>query len=233
VLSFEGDRHHALRALTATKHRFGAAGELGLFEMGEDGLSSVDDPSAHLLVDRRPEAAGSVALPVLEGRRPLLVEVQALLAESRSPSPRRVVQGVSAGRVALLLAVLERCCGAQVAGADAFVSTVGGIKVTEPAADLALALAVASAVTDMPLRGDVVAFGEIGLAGELRQAARPERRLAEASRLGFTRAIVPAATPDGPQAMRLDRVGSITEAVDLLGLSERITRKIVAPNPAA
>ncbi len=218
VLSFEGDRHHALRALVATKHRYGPSGELGLFEMGELGLQSLEDPSALLLGDRRPDAAGSVALPVVEGRRPLLVEVQSLLAATRSPSPRRVVQGVSAARVALILAVLERCCGARVGAVDVFVSTVGGIKVTEPAADLAIALAIVSSLRGIALPSDSVIFGEIGLAGEVRQVSRPDRRLAESARLGFGRAIVPDATPDGPAAMRLDRVRSVAEAVSLLGL---------------
>jgi DNA repair protein RadA/Sms len=220
VLSFEGDRHHALRALVATKHRYGPSGELGLFEMGEEGLQSLEDASALLLGDRRPDAAGSVALPVVEGRRPLLVEVQSLLAATRNPSPRRVVQGVSAARVALLLAVLERCCGARVGNTDVFVSTVGGIKVTEPAADLAIALAVMSSLRGIPLPSDTVIFGEVGLAGEVRQVSRPERRLAESARLGFRRAIVPRATPEDPGGMTLDRVSSVAEAVSLLGLSE-------------
>jgi DNA repair protein RadA/Sms len=220
VLSFEGDRHHALRALVATKHRYGPSGEMGLFEMGEEGLRSLEDPSALLLGDRRPEAAGSVALPVVEGRRPLLVEVQSLLAGTRSPSPRRVVQGVSAARVALILAVLERCCGARVGAVDVFVSTVGGIKVTEPAADLAIALAILSSLRGIALPADAVVFGEIGLAGEVRQVSRPDRRLAESARLGFERALVPHATPEGPAGMRLERVRSVAEAVSLLGLSE-------------
>ncbi|MHB1987360.1 MAG: DNA repair protein RadA [Acidimicrobiales bacterium] len=219
VLSFEGDRHHAMRALVATKHRYGSSGELGLFEMCEEGLRSLEDPSALLLGDRRPGAAGSLACPVVEGRRPLVVEVQSLLAMSRNPSPRRVVQGVSAARVALLLAVLERCCGARVGGADVFVSTVGAIKVTEPAADLAIALAVMSSLRGIALPHDTVVFGEIGLAGEVRQVARPDRRLAESARLGFNNAIVPQATPEGPSGMGLTRVRSVAEAVELLGLS--------------
>jgi len=218
VLSFEGDRHHALRALVATKHRYGPSGELGLFEMGEEGLRSVEDPSALLLGDRRPDAAGTVALPVVEGRRPLLVEVQALLAETRNPSPRRVVQGVSAPRVALLLAVLERCCRVRTSAADVFVSTVGGIRVAEPAADLAIALAVVSSLSEIALPDDAVVFGEVGLAGEVRQVSRADRRLAEAARLGFRRAIVPEATPDGPPEIALERVKSLAEAAHLLGL---------------
>jgi DNA repair protein RadA/Sms len=217
VLSFEGDRHHALRALVATKHRYGPAGELGLFEMSEDGLASIEDPSAMLLGDRRPDAPGTVALPVVEGRRPILVEVQALVAESHGAAPRRVVQGVGAARLSLLLAVLEGCCDVPLASADVFVSTVGGIKVAEPATDLAVALAVVSSFIGVAFPGDAVAFGEIGLTGELRQTGRPERRLAEAARLGFSRAIAPALTPDGPGGVRLERVGSLVEALGVLG----------------
>lgn len=218
VLSFEGDRHHALRALMATKHRYGPSGELGLFEMREEGLSSLEDPSAMLLGDRRPGAAGSVALPTLEGRRPLVVEVQSLLASNKGSQPRRVVQGVSPARVALLLAVLERCCGARVASRDVFVSTVGAIKVTEPAADLAIALAISSSLSGVPLPPDMAAFGEIGLAGEVRQVSRADRRLAESARLGFKSAVVPLATPEGPEGLLLHRVGSLAEAVERLGL---------------
>ncbi len=227
VLSFEGDRHHSLRALVATKHRFGPAGELGLFEMREEGLASVEDPSAFLLGDRRPGVPGTVAVPVLEGRRPLVVEMQALLAETRNP-PRRVVQGVSSARVALLLAVLERSCGAQVAGADVFVSTVGGIKVSEPAADLGVLCAMASAFTGIPLPHDAVLFGEVGLAGELRQVSRFERRLSEAARLGFRRALVPAATPErsAPAGLELERLASVEEAVRSLGILTALGRPL-------
>lgn len=218
VLSFEGDRHHALRTLSTMKHRFGPAGELGLFEMGESGLRSLDDPSSLLLADRRPGAPGTVAVPAVEGRRPVLVEVQALVTPSRSPVPRRVVQGASPARVALLLAVLEKCCGAPLGGADVFVSTVGGIRVTEPACDLALALSIASSLAGTALPPDTVAFGEIGLTGETRQVPRADRRLLEAARLGFEQALAPMATPEGPRGMRLERVRSLLEALELVSL---------------
>ncbi len=233
VLSFEGDRHHALRSLIATKHRYGPAGELGLFEMNEDGLTSITDPSAVLLGDRRPDAAGTVAMPVVEGRRPLLVEVQALVTRSHSAAPRRVVQGVSPSRLALLLAILGRRCDCHLGSVDVFASTVGGIKVSEPASDLAVALAVLSSITGFPLPPDAVVFGELGLAGEVRQVARPERRLAEAGRLGFRRAIVPEATPDGPPGMHLQRVRSVVEAVALLGWTDLVRHLKAAPSPAA
>lgn len=218
VLSFEGDRHHALRALVATKHRYGAAGEIGLFEMGESGLASLEDPSTLLLADRRPGAPGSSAFPALEGRRPLMVELQALLAPARGQPPRRVVQGASASRVAILLAVLERFWHDETGAHDLFLSSVGGIKVSEPAADLPLALAIASSLSGHSLPEDVVAFGEVGLGGELRQASRPERRLTEAWRLGFGRAVAPLATPDGPPGMRLERVATLRDALALFEL---------------
>lgn len=217
VLSFDGDRHHALRTLVATKHRFGPAGEVGLLEMGESGLASVEDPSRLLLADRRPDAPGSVAVPVVEGRRPLLVEVQALLADSRTPTPRRVVQGVSASRVALVLAVLERLLETPIGASDVFVSTVGGVRVVEPAADLAIALALVSAFTGVPVPEEAVSFGEIGLAGEIRQVQRPERRLAEAGRLGFRRAIGPGNLPEQME-MQVERVSTVGEALAAAGL---------------
>ena len=198
VLSFDGDRHHSLRLLSASKHRYGPTGELGLFEMTETGLVDLKDPSAMLLGDRRPGLPGSIAVPVLEGRRPLVIEVQGLVGPPSSGSPRTVAQGVLSGRLALLLAVLERRCGLVVSSSDVFVSTVGGLRVNEPAADLAIALALVSAQTGVPVGEDVVAFGEVGLTGELRQVPATGRRLAEAARLGFRRAVVPRVVPRGP-----------------------------------
>lgn len=221
VLAFEGDRHHALRTLVALKHRFGPTGELGLLEMGEHGLTSVDDPSALLFEDRRPQAAGSALFPLVEGRRPLLVEVQALVA-SAAGAPRRVANGASGTRLAMLLAVLERCCGTRFGSLDVFVSTVGGIRATEPALDLPLVLAVCSALVGVPLPDDLACFGEVGLTGELRRVERADRRLAEAARLGIGRAIVPAGSPEGPASVRLDRVGSVREALLAVGLSELV-----------
>lgn len=225
VLSFDGDRHHSLRHLSATKHRYGTTGEIGLFEMAESGLVALVDPSAVLLADRRRGVAGSVIAPVIEGRRPLLVEVQALLGETRSSSPRRVVQGIPAARVSLLLAVLERSAGLGVSAYDVFVSTVGGIKVAEPASDLAVALALASALVGVPVPEKVVAFGEIGLGGEIRQAAAAGRRLSEAARHGFDRALCPIPTPPPGGTMELVQVATIAEAVGALGLAD--ARRVV------
>jgi len=216
VLSFDGDRHQALRLLSASKHRYGPTGELGLFEMTETGLRGLVDPSALLLGDRRHGVPGSIAVPVLEGRRPLIIEVQGLVGPQTSAAPRRVAQGVVAGRLALLLAVLERRCHVVLAGSDVFVSTVGGLRVSEPAADLGIALALVSAVTGIPVGREVVACGEVGLAGELRRVQATERRLAEAARLGFRRAVVPQSAPEGPMELELLRAGTLLEAVRLL-----------------
>ncbi|MGO9583999.1 MAG: DNA repair protein RadA [Acidimicrobiales bacterium] len=216
VLSFEGDRHHSLRLLSASKHRYGPTGEIGLFEMTEAGLQGLVDPSALLLGDRRRGVPGSIAVPVLEGRRPLIIEIQGLVGPPMSGAPRRVAQGVVGGRLALLLAVLERRCHVAVAASDVFVSTVGGLRVNEPAADLGVALALVSAVTAIAIGEDVVALGEVGLAGEIRQVPSTERRLAEAVRLGFRRAVVPQSCPEGPVALELLRAGTLLEAVRLL-----------------
>ena len=215
VMTVEGDRHHALRLVRATKHRFGPTGELGLFAMGDAGLAAVTDPHRLLLGDRRPGTPGSVVLPAMEGQRALLVEIQALRAPSSSPSapPRRSAQGVDSGRLALLVAVLEQHAGLVLGHTDVFASAVGGIRVTEPAADLALVLALASAVMHTGLAPDVVAFGEVGLGGEIRQVPHAPRRLAEAARIGFRRAVVPASCPDGPPGMELLRVVSVPEAL--------------------
>ena len=218
VLSFEGDRHHALRLLRAVKHRFGATGELGLFEMTDVGMIGVEDPSGLLLGDRRSGVAGSAVVTALEGRRPLLVEVQSLVSSAGTAGPRRSGQGVDNGRLALLLAVLEKRVDIGLSSSEVFVSAVGGVKLTEPAADLGIALALASAVTGVALPDDLVAFGEVGLGGELRQVPHGVRRLAEAARLGFTHAVVPASAPSGPPGLRVIRLSTLAEAVDTFGL---------------
>jgi DNA repair protein RadA/Sms len=214
VMTVEGDRHHELRLVRATKHRFGPTGELGLFAMGETGLAAVTDPHKLLLGDRRPGTPGSAVLPAMEGQRALLVEIQALRApaSSQSAPPRRSAQGVDAGRLALLLAVLEQA-GVVFGHTDVFASAVGGIRVTEPAADLALVLALASTVARLALAPDMVAFGEVGLGGEIRQVPYAPRRLSEAARIGFRRAIVPASCPAGPPGIELLRVTSVEDAV--------------------
>lgn len=218
VLSFEGERHHALRLVRATKHRFGPTGELGLFEMTGAGLVGIGDPSGLLLGDRRPGVPGTIVMPAMEGQRPLLVEVQSLVTRTNAAMPRRSAQGLDGGRLALLLAVLQRHARMGLGIADVFASAVGGVRVAEPAADLAVALAVVSAVSEIPIPAELVACGEIGLGGEVRQVGLIARRLGEAARLGFSRAVVPRSSPEGPAGMDLIRVGSLPEAVAALGL---------------
>jgi DNA repair protein RadA/Sms len=221
VLCFEGERHHALRLLRASKHRFGSTNELGVFEMTDCGLEPVPDASALFLADRQPGLAGSAVVPTLEGQRPLLVELQALVAKSTLPMPRRSAQGVDGGRLAFLLAVLESRASVKVSESDVFSLAVGGVKVTEPGADLALALAVTSSLCAVPLPGDLVACAEIGLGGELRQVGQTPRRLAEAVRLGFTGALLPQSAPDPPRGLRALRAGTVAEALRLVGLVDR------------
>jgi len=222
VLSFEGDRHHSLRLLRAAKHRFGPTNELGVFEMAGEGLIGVPDASKLFLTDRRTGVAGSAITPTLEGQRPLLVEVQALTNPvTPGAPPRRSATGVDSGRLALLLAVLERRSRVSLSQHEVFASAVGGVRLTEPGADLPLCLALVSAYLNYPIPPDLVVFGEVGLAGELRQVAHAPRRLAEAARMGFTRAVVPANSPDGVDGITLTRVSTIDEALYVAGLSER------------
>jgi DNA repair protein RadA/Sms len=220
VLSFEGDRHHALRLLRAVKHRFGATNELGVFEMVEAGLAGVPDASSLFLTDRRAGVAGSAITPMLDGQRPLLVEAQALTNKANNPAvpPRRSAQGIDHGRLALLLAVLERRARLPMASHEVFASAVGGVRLVEPGADLPVCLAIVSALANRPLPADMVFFGEVGLAGELRQVSQAPRRLAEAARMGFRRALVPTNSPNGVPGITLVRVGTIAEALAAVGL---------------
>jgi DNA repair protein RadA/Sms len=220
VLSFDGDRHHALRVLTAVKHRFGPAGEVGIFEMRDDGLRAVPDPGPLMLGDRIAGVPGSVVVPVMQGRRPLLVEVQALLGPGPAGmSSRPHALGLDPSRANLLRALLA--CRSEVefsASSEFFVAAVGGISVTEPAADLAVALAMASVVNGTPVPPDLVAFGELGLGGELRTVPEADRRLAEAWRGGFVRALVPASIADDaatvcPPHMAVHGVRTLAEAL--------------------
>ena len=218
VLSLDGDRHHDLRVLRAVKHRFGSTEEIGMFSVGGSGLQDVPDASSLFLGDRRPGVPGSVVAPSVEGHRPLLVEVQSLVVPSRLAQPRRSIQGLDAGRVALLLAVLERRAGVPVAADDVYAMTVGGIRVIEPGADLAICLSVASSRSANHVAADVVACAEVGLGGELRRVNRLDRRLAEAARLGFRTAIVPRSAPEADVSMEVLRVPTLLAAIDLLGL---------------
>ena len=214
VVTFEGDRHHALRLVRAVKHRFGSTNDLSVFEMAGDGLRGVDDPSHLFLADRRPGVPGSVVTPTLEGRRPIVVEIQALTTPAPLGVPaRRTSQGVDPARLALLLAVLTRHAGVRMHEHDVYVSTVGGVRLTEPGVDLSIALAVVSAVVDRPLPPGLAVFGEVGLGGEIRQASHPDRRVAEAERLGCDRILVPERTPGDDASSRLVRVDGIVAAL--------------------
>ncbi len=217
VLSFEGDRHHALRLLLAVKHRFGPTGELGLFEMGDQGLNRVDDPGRLLLGDRLTGVPGGVVLPAVQGRRTLVVELQALVTPMGQAQPKRSVVGLDGGRLVMTLAVLVRHAELPVLSMDVFASVAGGIRVSEPAADLAVALAVASSATGVALPADLAAVGEVGLSGEIRQVTNLPRRLDEAARLGFGRVVVPASSPEGPPGLELIRVETVADAVARFG----------------
>ncbi len=214
VLAFEGERHHALRLLRATKHRFGPTNELGLFEMASTGLIGVPDPSTLFLADRRTGIPGSAVVPTMEGQRPLVVEVQALTSEVPFQAPaRRTAQGLDGGRLSLLLAVMQQRARFPTPQFDVFASAVGGVKLVEPGLDLGVCMAVASAMLDVPIEPDIAVFGEVGLGGELRQVGQAQRRLSEAARLGFTRAIVPANSPDVDSPIRLVRAATLPEAL--------------------
>jgi DNA repair protein RadA/Sms len=192
VLYFEGERLGAHRVLRATKHRFGATDEVCIFSMADGGLRDVRDPSNVFLGERPAGAVGSVVVATMQGMRPLLVEVQALVSAAGYGTPRRLVSGLDYNRTCMIVAVLERRLGMRLSDQDVYASVVGGIRVSEPAADVAVALAIASAFRDRPAGDDIVCFGEIGLSGEVRSVAGAERRLTEAAKLGFRRAIVPA-----------------------------------------
>ncbi|MCA9709824.1 MAG: DNA repair protein RadA [Myxococcales bacterium] len=218
VLAFEGDEDRATRLLRATKNRFGSTAELGVFEMTSRGLRPIDNPSEALLAERPAAAPGSCVTASLEGSRPLLLEVQALLAQSGGGSPRRNCVGVDPSRLAMLMAVLDRHGDLFVLDQDVFVNVAGGMRLFEPASDLAVLLAVASSHMRRPVPPELVAVGEIGLTGELRQAARLELRLGEAARLGFRRALVARRRGQRkvpvPEGLRLVEVANVREALE-------------------
>ena len=219
VLEFSGSSNHPHRILRSTKNRFGSALELALFAMSDTGLEEIVSPSAVLLADRRPGAPGSAVAVVLEGSTPLLVEVQALVSRSPLANPRRVAQGMDPGRLALLLAVLEKRAGSRWADRDVFVNLVGGVSVDEPALDLAVAAALISSSTDRPLPDELAFFGEIGLLGEIRAVGRPAERLREARALGFARcATPPSVSAAGENGIQLLPLADVHE----LGLLLRV-----------
>ncbi|HSF92426.1 MAG TPA: magnesium chelatase domain-containing protein, partial [Paracoccaceae bacterium] len=192
VLYFEGERGHQFRILRAVKNRFGPADEIGIFEMTGAGLQEVKNPSALFLSERDNPSSGSVVFAGIEGTRPVLVEIQALVAPSPLATPRRTVVGWDSGRLAMIMAVLEARCGVGFGGTDVYLNIAGGMKINEPAADLAVAAALISARQDMPLPADSIMFGEVSLSGALRPTSQAENRLREAEKLGFSTAFAPS-----------------------------------------
>lgn len=218
VLYFEGDQHSNYRMIRAIKNRFGAANELGVFAMTETGLKGVSNPSAIFLASYRDDVAGSCVLVTQEGSRPLLVEIQALVDDAHGFTPKRLTVGLEQNRLAMLLAVLNRHAGVACFDQDVFLNAVGGVKISEPAADLAVILAMLSSYRNKPLPEKMVAFGEIGLSGEIRPVPRGQERLKEAEKLGFKRAIVPKANlPKNLKefpSLKIQGVSSLQEAVN-------------------
>jgi DNA repair protein RadA/Sms len=219
VLSFEGERSHQYRILRAMKNRFGGTDEIGVFAMEEGGLAEVANPSALFLTDRGEAVPGAVVFPALEGTRPVLVEIQALTVRLASgATPRRAAVGWDSGRLAMILAVLEARCGLSFSTAEVYLNVAGGYRVTDPAADLAVAAALVSALAERPVAAETVAFGEVALSGELRPVAHAGPRLKEAAKLGFGRAIVPASVSGGKEMPKLAGFKTLGALVDhLLG----------------
>jgi len=216
VLHFEGDKTSALRMVRGVKNRFGAADEVGCFMLHDNGIECVADPSG-LFLDQRPAPVSGTAVTVsLDGKRPLIGEVQALIAAPTTSSPRRAVSGIDSARAAMIAAVLEKRAHLKVAQCDIYLSTVGGMRLTDPSSDLAVALAIASAYADLPLPTTAIAIGEVGLAGDLRRVSGMERRLAEAARLGFTCAVVPPGVKTVPIGLRAIAADNITAAMKVL-----------------
>jgi DNA repair protein RadA/Sms len=216
VLYLEGDRFHAYRLLRSVKNRFGSTHEVGVFEMTEKGMAQVTNPSEAFLAERLPDAAGSAIAVTMEGTRPILVEIQALASTTSFGLPRRTANGVDFNRLLLLVAVLSKRVGLRLFDQDVFVNVVGGLRITEPAADLALALAIASSFQNAALPSDLAAVGEVGLSGELRAVGHLSRRLNEAGKLGFTRCIVPAThrqTGNVPEGMKVIPARSLADAL--------------------
>lgn len=219
VLYFEGDSSHSYRIVRGMKNRFGPTNEIGVFEMREKGLIEVPNPSTFFLAERPQNVAGSVVVPSLEGTRPILVEIQALVSSTSFGTPRRTAIGVDYNRVSLLVAVLDKICGLHLGGSDIFINVAGGVKVEEPAVDLGIVAAMTSSFLDKPIDGRTIVLGEVGLAGEVRAVSQMEVRVKEAARLGFNRCLVPktnAAQLEKTAKMEIHKVGSLKEMLDYL-----------------
>lgn len=216
VMSLEGERTGTFRLLRGLKNRFGSCDEVGVFSMSETGMQGVGDPSAMFLADRLPGTAGSVVFPGLEGIRPVLVEVQALVVNTTAPQPRRVAIGCDQKRLSLLLGIMTKIGGSSLATSDIFVASAGGLQVKEPAADLAIGLALISSLSERPLPPSAVVVGELGLAGEVRRVPGIERRIGEAERLGFTTAVVPKGSAVKSRSVHVIEVGTLQAALDVM-----------------
>lgn len=219
VLYFEGDKNHLYRILRAVKNRFGATNEIGVFEMKQDGLAEVPDPSSAFIAGRTKNVSGSVVTACMEGSRPILVEIQALISTAGFQTPRRTVLGLDYNRVSLLVAVIEKWLGLVMAGHDIFVNVAGGVRVGEPAADLAVVAAMASSFLDRPVPPNTIPIGEVGLTGEIRGVGRIEARLAEAAKMGFETCIIPASLAKrikSRPAIRLVGVSRLAEVMKVL-----------------
>jgi DNA repair protein RadA/Sms len=231
VLYFEGERGHQFRILRAVKNRFGPTDEIGVFEMTDGGLSEVNNPSELFLSERSADISGACVFAGMEGTRPMLVEIQSLLAPSALGTPRRAVIGWDSGRLATVMAVLETRCGMVVAGNDVYLSVAGGLRVAEPAADMAVAAALASSASGVPVPSDTVIFGEIGLSGEVRAVSQTDSRLREAEKLGFTQAIIPkrrGKTKRGVTALKIREIDHLSELLDIFHPKETKTTSYVA-----
>ncbi|MGM8212732.1 DNA repair protein RadA [Virgibacillus sp. W0430] len=218
VLYFEGERHHTYRILRGVKNRFGSTNEMGIFEMKEEGLREVMNPSEIFLEERSQGAAGSTVVASMEGTRPVLVEIQALIAPSSFGNPRRMATGIDTNRVPLLMAVLEKRVGLMLQNQDAYIKVAGGVKLDEPAIDLAIAVSIASSFRDQPTKPEDIFIGEVGLTGEIRRVSRIEQRVKEAAKLGFKRVICSANNLDGwtiPQNIQVIGVETVQEALHL------------------
>lgn len=213
VLHFEGERHSTLRLVRAVKNRFGPADEVGVFEMHDGGIRGLADPSGLFRTIYSEPVPGTCISVTMEGRRPLMTEIQALVGKSILPVPRRAVSGLDSARVSMVLAVVGRRTRVRIHDQDVYLATVGGARITEPAGDLAMALSVASAALDSPIRTDVIAVGEVGLSGDVRPIGGVARRLQEAARLGYTHAFVPPGAGDSPPGMRVSEVGDLATAI--------------------
>ncbi|HET6872552.1 MAG TPA: magnesium chelatase domain-containing protein, partial [Sporolactobacillaceae bacterium] len=217
VLYFEGERHHTFRILRAVKNRFGSTNEIGVFEMKETGLVEVTNPSEIFLQERTKGAAGSTVVASMEGTRPMLVEIQALVTPSSFGNARRMATGIEPNRISLLMAVLEKRVGLFIQNHDAYVNVAGGVRLDEPATDLAVAISVASSFRDQPTMPTDVIIGEVGLTGEVRRVSRIEQRIIEAEKLGFERAIIPAQNVGGwtpPKGIKIVGVNTVSEAME-------------------